>query len=126
MMNLALKIAVNAGALWLAVWIVAGLDFEGSFWGFLLVSLFVVLANSIVKPILIIFSLPFIVVTLGLFLFITNALTLQAVVWVSHPDRLDLGLTSSGFFWATFFGAVVVSIGRWLIELTLGRALDAR
>jgi putative membrane protein len=125
-MNLALKIAVNAGALWLAVWIVAGLDFEGSFWGFLLVSLFVVLANSIVKPILIIFSLPFIVVTLGLFLFITNALTLQAVVWVSHPDRLDLGLTSSGFFWATFFGAVVVSIGRWLIELTLGRALDAR
>lgn len=124
-MNLILKIAVNAGALWLAVWIVSGLEFEGSFWGFVLVSLFVVLANSIVKPILIFFSLPFILVTLGLFLFITNALTLQAVVWVSHPDRLDLGLTSSGFFWATFFGAVVVSIGRWLIELMLGRALDA-
>lgn len=124
-MNLILKIAVNAGALWLAVWIVSGLDFEGSFWGFLLVSLFVVVANSIVRPILVFFSLPFIIVTLGLFLLITNALTLQAVVWVSHPDRLDLGLTSTGFFWATFFGAVVVSIGRWVIELALGRALDA-
>jgi putative membrane protein len=122
MMNLILKIAVNAGALWLAVWIVSGLDFEGSFWGFVLVSLFVVVANSIVKPILIFFSLPFILVTLGLFLFITNALTLQAVVWISHPDRLDLGLTSSGFFWATFFGAVVISIGRWLIEMALGAA----
>jgi putative membrane protein len=121
-MNLILKIAVNAGALWLAVWIVSGLDFEGSFWGFVLVSLFVVVANSIVKPILIFFSLPFILVTLGLFLFITNALTLQAVVWISHPDRLDLGLTSSGFFWATFFGAVVISIGRWLIEMALGAA----
>jgi putative membrane protein len=122
MMNLILKIAVNAGALWLAVWIVSGLDFEGSFWGFVLVSLFVVVANSIVKPILIFFSLPFILVTLGLFLFITNALTLQAVVWISDPDRLDLGLTSSGFFWATFFGAVVISIGRWLIEMALGAA----
>ena len=121
-MNLILKIAVNAGALWLAVWIVSGLDFEGSFWGFVLVSLFVVVANSLVKPILIFFSLPFILVTLGLFLFITNALTLQAVVWISHPDRLDLGLTSSGFFWATFFGAVVISIGRWLIEMALGAA----
>jgi len=121
-MNLILKIAVNAGALWLAVWIVSGLDFEGSFWGFVLVSLFVVVANSIVKPILIFFSLPFILVTLGLFLFITNALTLQAVVWISDPDRLDLGLTSSGFFWATFFGAVVISIGRWLIEMALGAA----
>ena len=121
-MNLILKIAVNAGALWLAVWIVSGLDFEGSFWGFILVSLFVVVANSIVKPILIFFSLPFILVTLGLFLFITNALTLQAVVWISHPDRLDLGLTSSGFFWATFFGAVVISIGRWLIEMAMGAA----
>lgn len=125
-MNLILKIAVSAGALWLAVWIVSGLDFEGSFWGFVLVSLFVVVANSIVKPILIFFSLPVILLTLGLFLFITNALTLQAVVWVSHPDRLDLGLTSSGFFWATFFGAVVISLGRWLIEMAMGKVIDGR
>jgi putative membrane protein len=114
-----IKLLATAAALWVAVGIIGGLDFGGNVWGFLGVSVLIVLANMIVKPILNIFSLPLVILTLGLFLLITNALTLQFVVWLSAPDRLDLGLTSTGFFWATFLGAIVISIVRTVVDAIL-------
>lgn len=116
-MRFVLKLAVTAAAVWIAIWIVGGLDFDGNFWGFLGVTLILIVANAIVRPILNFFSLPFIVVTLGLFLLVTNALVLQLVVWLSAPEQLDLGLTSTGFFWATFLGALVISVVRWVADL---------
>ena len=116
MRGLLIKIGATMAALWVAVWILNGLDFTGNFWGFLAVSVLIVLANAIVKPIMNFFSLPLVILTLGLFLLVTNALALQLVVWLSGPDRLDLGLTSTGFFWATFLGALVISVVRWLID----------
>lgn len=116
-MRFVLKLAVTAAAVWVAIWIVGGLDFDGNFWGFLGVTLILIVANAIVRPILNFFSLPFIVVTLGLFLLVTNALVLQLVVWLSAPEQLDLGLTSTGFFWATFLGALVISVVRWVADL---------
>jgi len=49
-------------------------------------------------------------------LLITNALALQLVIWLSEPERLDLGISSTGFFWATFLGALVISIVRFIAE----------
>lgn len=72
--------------------------------------------NFIVKPILNLLSLPFIVLTFGPFLLITNALVPELIVWLSYPERLDLGLTSTGFFWATFFGALVISFVRMVLD----------
>jgi uncharacterized membrane protein YvlD (DUF360 family) len=57
-----------------------------------------------------------VILTLGLFLLITNALVLQLVIWLSEPERLDLGITSTGFFWATFLGALVISVVRFVVE----------
>ena len=114
-----LKVAITAAGVWVAVWLVPGLDFDGSGWGFLGVALLIALANGLVKPILNLFSLPLIILTLGLFLLITNALVLQLVVWISEPERLDLGLSSTGFFWATFLGAVVISLVRIILEAVL-------
>lgn len=116
-MGFLLKLAVTAGSIWVAVWAVGGLDFDGGFWGFLAVSLILIVANAIVRPILNFFSLPFIIVTLGLFLLVTNALVLQLVVWLSAPEQLDLGLSSTGFFWATFLGALVISVVTWIADL---------
>jgi len=115
-MKLVWKVLITAGALWVAVWVVPGLGFSGEPWAWFVVSLLIVLANWIVKPILNILSLPLILLTLGLFLLVTNAAVLQFVVWLSAPDRLDLGLTSTGFFWATFLGALVVGLVRTALD----------
>lgn len=116
-MNLVIKLAITAAALWVAVWMIPGLEFEGGFLGFILVAALVLVANAIVKPILNIFSFPLILLTLGLFLLITNALVLQLVVWLS--SQLDLGLSSTGFFWATLLGALVISLVRMILDAIL-------
>ena len=107
----------TAASLWIAVWLVNGLEFDGGWWQFVIVAVIMGLANAIVKPILMLFSLPLIVLTLGLFLVIVNAAVLQLVVWLSGPSVFDLGLTSTGFFSATFWGAVVISLAGWVIGI---------
>lgn len=110
-MKIVLKLAVTAAAIWIAVWAVDGLDFRGGFWAFLGVSAVLLVANAVVKPILNILSFPLILLSLGLFLLITNALVLQLTIWITGDV-----LTSTGFLWATFLGALVISIVRWAAD----------
>jgi putative membrane protein len=114
-MGIILNLAVTAGALGIAVWIIDGLEFTGTWWQYVIVVVILGLANFIVKPILRLLSLPIILLTLGLFLIVVNALVLQLVVWLS--GIWELGLTSTGFFWATFLGAIVLSIATWLLGI---------
>jgi putative membrane protein len=114
-MNRLLSFLGTAAALWIAVWIVNGFEFDGEWWQFLIVAVIVALANTFVKPILTFFSFPLILLTLGLFLIIVNALVLQLAVWLSGPDVLNLGLTSTGFWWTTFWASIVVTIAGWII-----------
>jgi putative membrane protein len=118
-MRFIITLLSTAASLWVAVLLVSGLEFSGVWWQFLIVAAIMGLANAIARPIITFFSLPFILVTLGLFLFIVNALVLQLVVWLSGPSVFDLGLTSTGFFWATFWGSVVVSVVGWILGLVL-------
>lgn len=107
----------TAASLWVAVWLVDGFEFSGPWWQFLIVAAIMGLANAIVKPILRLFSLPLILLTLGLFLIVVNALVLWFVVWLS--GAFDLGLTSDGFFWETFLASIVVSVAGWIIGAVL-------
>lgn len=116
-MSLIIKVAITGAAVWVAQAIVPGLNFDGSIWAFLGVAVIFILVNAIVKPILNIFSIPFILLTFGLFLLVINAIVLQLVVWLS--GTLDLGFTSDGFFWATFLGALVISVVRFILEKVL-------
>lgn len=118
-MRFLLKLAITALAVWIAFSIVPGLDWTGSFWNLVVVAVLVALANAIVKPILVVLSLPIVLLTLGLFLLVTNALALQLVIWLSAPERLDLGISSTGFFWATLLGALVISVIRFIAERLL-------
>lgn len=117
MRKLIIKILITGAAVWVAQAIVPGLNFDGSIWAFLGVALIFIVVNAVVKPIIGFFSLPFILLTLGLFLFVVNAIVLQVVIWLS--GSLDLGFTSDGFFWATFLGAVVISIVRFVLDKVL-------
>lgn len=116
-MGFILSFLATAASLWVAVWIVDGFEFSGQWWQFLIVAAIMGLANAVVKPILRLFSLPLILLTLGLFLLVVNAIVLSLVVWLSGV--FDLGLTSDGFFWETFLAAIVVAIVGWIIEAIL-------
>jgi putative membrane protein len=109
----------TAASLGVAVWLIDGLEFDGEWYQFLFVAAIMGLANAIVKPIIKLFSIPLIVLTLGLFLFVVNALVLALVIWLSGPDIFDLGLTSDGFFWSTFLAAIVISVAGWLLDFVL-------
>jgi putative membrane protein len=114
-----IKILVNAAALWVAVLLLDGLQLEEGAWlELLIIALILGVVNVVVRPILTLLSLPLVVLTLGLFLLVVNALVLALVIAIS--EALDLGLTSDGFGW-TFLGALVVSLVSWGLESVLGR-----
>lgn len=116
-MSVVLRILVYAAALWVAVALLPGLDFDGEVLALLAIALILGVANVIVKPILALVSLPLVILTLGLFLLVVNAIVLALVIAIS--GALDLGLTSDGFGW-TFLGALVVSLVSWGLESLLG------
>jgi putative membrane protein len=118
LMGLVLRLAVDAAALWVAVALLDGLDFEGSAWAFLVIALILGLANVVVKPILTVLSLPLIVLTLGLFLLVVNALVLSFTLWLS--DVLGIAFTSDGFGW-TLAGALIISLVAWGLETLFTR-----
>ena len=80
--------------------IVPGLDWQGELWQIIVIGVIVGLVNAIVKPLLTLLSLPLLVITLGLFYLVVNWAVFALVVWISGPDQLDLGLTSTSG-WAT-------------------------
>lgn len=114
-------ILVTAASLWVAQAIVPGLDFTGEWWAFLLVALILSVINAVVKPVVKLLSLPVVILTLGLFLLVVNALMLSLTIWLAAPERLNLGLTSDGFFWSTFLGALVISIVQSVVNAFVDR-----
>ncbi|MES2178198.1 MAG: phage holin family protein [Gemmatimonadota bacterium] len=106
-MRLILRILINAAALWAAVHFVSGIHFTGSLASLLMVALIFGVLNAIVRPILMLLSLPLLVLTLGLFTLVLNAIVLLLTSAVSRS--VGLGLRVSGFS-AAFWGAIVISI----------------
>ncbi len=117
-MSLLIAILVNAAALWVAVWIVPGLNWDGNeWWKFLLVAVAFSLINTYLKPILRILTFPITIVTLGLFLLVINALLLMLTGLIS--GELNLGFHVADF-WAALLGSIVISIVGWLISMVVG------
>jgi putative membrane protein len=107
---------LNAAALWVAAAIVPGLDFSGGPGRLLLVAAVFGIVNSTLRPLLTILTCPLIVLTLGFFSLVLNALMLLVTGWLSESWKL--GFTVSGF-WAAFFGGLVVGLVSMLLSLGL-------
>ncbi len=89
-------------SLWVASYIFSGIKFADG--GSLLIAALVLgFANAVVKPLLILFTLPLTVVTMGLFLLVVNALVLMLV------GALVSGFTVSSF-WTAFFASIFISL----------------
>jgi putative membrane protein len=102
------RLLLNGIAILVAAWLIPGLELTGTVPA-LLAGAILGLVNALVRPVLIILTLPFTLVTLGLFIFVVNALCLGMTAW------LVPGFSVSGF-WTAFFGALVVSIVSWILN----------
>jgi putative membrane protein len=109
MSRLLVRLLINAVALWLAFTLVPGIRYTGSPSALLFIAVIFGLVNALVRPLLLLLTCPFIVLTLGLFVLIINGLMLRLTAWLAGPTMLNLGLVVEGF-WPTFWGAVVISI----------------
>ena len=106
-----------------AAWLVDGIRFtkpgglEENWPTLLAVGLILGIVSSFVKPIVTILSIPFIIVTLGLFLWIINALMLQLTGWLA--GQLDVNFVVDDFFWAALLGALVITIVNWAVSFVV-------
>ena len=87
----------------------------------LAVALILGIVSSLVKPILTVLSIPFIIVTLGLFLLVINAGMLLLTGWLA--EQLDIGFRVDGF-WTAVGGAIVITITTWVVDGLIGSEKD--
>lgn len=120
-MDRIVQLLINAGALYVAVLLVPGLDFafepELAWIKFLLVAFIFGLVNTFVRPVLRILTLPITLMTLGIFLIVINALMLLLTGAISA--ELGLGLTVADFI-AALLGAIVISVVGFVLSMVVG------
>jgi putative membrane protein len=123
-MQLIIKIVVNAVAIWVATAVVPGVAIsEGDAnLGRKIITLLVVgaifgVVNALIKPIVKLFSLPFYILTLGLFAFVVNALMLMLASWLA--EQLNISFHIDDFFWSAIGAAVVVTFVSMVLNLVL-------
>ncbi|GHH05658.1 phage holin family protein [Streptomyces lanatus] len=121
MKNFVVKTIANAGALAVAVWLLDKITLTGDSTGkkigtLVLVALIFGLVNFLVKPIVKLFSLPLLILTLGLFTLVVNALMLLLTSWLA--DKVDLSFHVDGF-WTAVLGGLIISIVSWALNLAL-------
>jgi len=120
--SIIVRLIVNGLALWVATEIVDGVSITSDSTSnqgvtLLIVALIFGVVNAVIKPIVKLLSLPLLILTLGLFTLIVNALMFWLTSWIA--DVLDVPFHVDGFFWEAVLGALVVSVVSWLLNLLL-------
>ena len=106
------RLVVAALGLWLASALVPGIEVGGG-WTLIGAALLLGLVNAVVRPVLVVLTLPFTILTLGLFLLVINAGMLGLVAAMFER------FTIAGF-WSALLGAVIVSVTSWLASWFIG------
>lgn len=104
---------INTIAIMLAIHLIPGISYDGAWWGVLVVGVIFGLVNTFIRPLVSVLSLPFLLVSLGLFTFVINAFMLRLTAWLS--SQLNLGFSVEGFG-SAFWGALVIS----MVSMVLG------
>lgn len=101
-MRILVKLLVNALIIFALAWVLPGVDVT-SYWTAIIVAVILGVLNLFIKPLLIVLTIPVTILTLGLFLFVINALI------ILMTDYLVDGFTVNGFWWALLF-SILISI----------------
>jgi len=117
MRNILIRLIINAVALYVATQVgITGLSFKGDWTTIAIVAFIFGLVNALVRPLLTILTCPFVLLTLGLFTLVINALMLALTGWIAA--YFHLGFVVDGF-WAAFLGALVVSIVSFVLAMLI-------
>ena len=112
MRGFVVRLLVTALGLWVAATIVPGVTIHG-IGNLIVAALLLGVVNSIIRPIILILTLPLTLITLGLFIFVVNGISLSLVAWLMP------GFALSGLV-AAILGSVVVGLTSWLASTFIG------
>ncbi|MQS13140.1 phage holin family protein [Streptomyces kaniharaensis] len=123
MKGFVIKTLINAVAIWVAAWIVTGIqltdgnaDWQRKALTVVAVALVFGVVNWLIKPVVKLFSFPLFILTLGLITFVINALMLWLTSWAS--GKLNLDFHVDGFVPA-LLGSLIISLVSWGLHLAL-------
>ncbi|MFT3859937.1 phage holin family protein [Micropruina sp.] len=113
-----IRFLFSAAALAFATWVIPGISMrerepQDALVGILAVAIIFGTVNALVKPLFAFATAPLLLITLGLFLLVINALMLWLTSWVA--DQLNLGWHVDGF-WSAFWGALIVSVVSFILN----------
>lgn len=140
MRSFIVRVIINGLALWVASWILPGLDIStsatteavaksgvsqgtdavGVILAYLFIGLIFGLVNAFVRPVISFLSLPITILTLGLFTIVINAAMLYLTSWISSYTPVHFTIDS--FFWTAVLAAIIITI----ISLVADRLPGAR
>ena len=117
------RLLINMAALGLDTWLVPGIELAhgslaDSVIALALVAVVFGVVNTVVKPLFTLLSSPLILLTLGLMLLVVNAALLGLTSWLAGV--FSLGWFVDGF-WASLFGAIVVSVVSFILIVFVGK-----
>jgi putative membrane protein len=123
-----IRVVVVAASLWVAEWLVAGIDVDGATTGatigtLLGVSVIFGLVNLVIKPAVKLLTGCLYFLTLGLFGLVVNALLLLLVGWIAGQVGLPFAVDG---FWAAFLGAIVIGVVSFLLHVVIPDRYDQR
>ena len=112
MLGILIRTVITGLGIWLAAYLVPGVS-ASSTGALVWAAIALGLINAFVRPILVVLTLPFTIVTLGLFLLILNAGMLNLAGW--FVDGFDVV-----GFWSSVFGAIIISVVSGLCSRFIG------
>ena len=116
--RLALALAINAAALWVADALFDGVRIHG-WWAYIIGAAVLGIANTVIKPILALITLPLIILTLGLFLLLINIAMIALAEWIAPNFSID-------GFWTYVGTVVIVWLVNWIGYAIVGQLEDTR
>lgn len=113
-MRFLLRLLITAAALWAAVHFVSGISYSGPWYGLLVVAVIFGLVNAVIRPILAALTCPLVMLTLGLFVFVLNAIMLWLTSYFSKMAGFDFHIAG---FVPALLGALVVGVTSAILNI---------
>lgn len=109
MTKFVIRWVINIIALYAAIWLLDGIDFQGGWTGVLWLALIIGLLNALVRPLLKFLTCPLIILTLGLFTLVINTVMFWLTSVIGQSFGFGLSIADP-VWWNAFLGGLVISV----------------